>query len=156
MGAWAGGVAQGISSRNAANMQKEANNELTRRMELARRAYASRRPQVNSQKFDALQQQMGMFNPVIGMMGEMTGGRYAPNISGITNPVKVTATMADLAGGVTGKVDGKEGKSIMPEDMSSRAQREALARLSGEGYDTTALRGQITKDYKGPLGKPTK
>lgn len=152
MGAWAGGVAQGISSRNAANMQKEANNELTRRMELARRAYASRRPQVNSQKFDALQQQMGMFNPVIGMMGEMTGGRYAPNISGISNPVKIQATMADMAGGAT----GKEGKSIMPEDMTSARQREAIARLSGEGYDTTALRGQIAKDYNGPLGKPKK
>lgn len=136
MGAWAGGVAQGISSRNAMNMQKEANNELTRRMEIARQAYQARRPQMAKQKYDALQQQLGMFNPVIGMMGEMTGGRYAPDLSGLTNPVKPQATAAELAYGTRDKND----HTVLPEDMRRSAQREARGRLADQGFDVSTAR----------------
>lgn len=133
MGAWAGGVAQGISSKNAMKMQKEANKELTARMEQARRAFEARRPQVNSEKFAALQQQLGMFNPAIGMIGEMTGGRYAPNVSGMTNPMGMKASLQDLAGGGVHDV----------EDMGTRQLNQGITRLSRDGYNTDDAKRQL-------------
>lgn len=133
MGAWAGGVAQGISSRNAMDMQKAANKELTARMEQARRAYEARRPQVNSEKFAALQQQLGMFNPAIGMIGEMTGGHYAPNVSNMTNPMQMKASLQDLSSGGTANA----------EDMGSANLNRDLTRLSQAGYNTDDAKRQV-------------
>lgn len=132
MGAWAGGVAQGVTAKNAAKDQRKANAELTRRMEIARQAYMQRRPQVASQKFDALQQQLGMFNPAIGMIGEMTGGKYQPSLAGISNPVKVQATLADLAAG--------DPYQRTLDKIPADDQTAALNAVKSYGYDTTSAR----------------
>ena len=127
------GITQGVTAKNAAKDQARANNELTRRMEVARQAYQQRRPQVVQERQAALQNQLGLYNPVAAMMGEMTGGKYSPNIQDLAKnfPVKPTATSSDLT------ANDKYRRS--PDEIPYVTQTGIRDDLARQGYSTKGV-----------------
>lgn len=138
MGAWIGGIVEAKAARRASNMQRDANSELTKRMEQARQATVARRPELNSQKWNAMQQQLSMFQPSIGLLSEATGGKYAPDLSKLSNPVNFKANQYDLSAG-----DPYQ-RSL--KDMPSEDQATALRRMQDAGYDTTDMERTVRQN----------
>lgn len=138
------GITTGITAKNASKDQARANNELTRRMELSRQAYQQRRPQVAQERQAALQSQLGVYNPVAGMMGEMTGGKYAPNVQALGQgfPVKPKATDADMTANdqYRRSVSGIPGQdaSVIPGVTADGIE----ASLARQGYDVSGIRSE--------------
>ena len=137
------GITTGVQASHAAKDQKRANNELTRRMELSRQAYQQRRPQVAQERQAALQSQLGVYNPVAGMMGEMTGGKYAPNVQalGQNYPVNPRATTADISA----NDPQRRGVRGMGYDDITSIRND----LSAQGFDTSGIERDVKVNAAG-------
>lgn len=126
------GITQGVQASHAAKDQKRANNELTRRMEVSRQAYQQRRPQVAQERQAALQKQLGVYNPVTAMMGEMTGGKYAPDLTAMgQSPINPKATTADIT------VNDPQNRGV--RGMSYGDIAGIRNDLAAQGFDTSGI-----------------
>lgn len=143
------GITQGVQAKNAAKDLARANNELTRRMSASQREYEARRPQQAADRFRALNQQLGVYNPANSMVGEMTGGRYSLDLKAPGQnflSMKPTAAQANR-----GDDRGFSGEGVDPG-----WQQRNIATLQGQGYDTSDLERIRARNLAGVQGSRSK
>lgn len=138
MGMVQGGL-QYASADNAAKDLHRATSRLTDRMRASQRHYQERRPQAAAQRQTALRSQLGLYSPMNQMLGDMSGGRYSIDTSGIAakSPLEFKATGAEL---------DTAGTPYDQMDTVTAAQR--LGQVSDLGYDVSRQRSELAKKNK--------
>jgi hypothetical protein len=123
-----GGIVSGgmnfKSNKTAQQQQRRASNDLTRRMETSQADYLARRPQAQQERAAALQTQLGLLKPANGLLGEMTGGRYALDFGAI--PKQSPVSMKPL-------------QSQLGNEWGGGYDRDTLRQLREQGYDIKGI-----------------
>lgn len=120
-----GGIVSGslahADNKAAAKASKQANAELTRRMEVGRQDYLARRPEAAQERMKALRAQLGLLGPQNQLMNEMGGGRYSMDFGQVANesPLAMKPLQSQLGTGINGKPQTPGG----------------LSQLSAQGYN---------------------